>query len=179
MLFFIQVIAIVIAVIVDQKFAVYIPLVLPIVYMAIMAPGAFGGGSDISLTKLHELLEPNWAHAEELSAYIKKYWVALRYLMSASARQVNCASLGVLSIGTSLYYFFGLNNFFLAAILGVVGVVLYIMAMRVNRPLSIFKDPKFRTTPDERHINEFGLAVTSLVAFSELFPENQNTCNQT
>jgi len=142
--FIIQVIAIVIAVTVDQKFAVYVPLALPSIYLAMMAPGTFGGGSDISLVKLHELLEPNWSHAEELASYIKKYWVALQYVMSASARQGNCTSLGLLSIGTAIYYFFGLNDTILSAMLGVVGVVLYIMAMRVNRPLSIFKDPKFR-----------------------------------
>ena len=174
MLFIIQVIAIGIAVTVDQKYAVYVPLALPSIYLLMMAPGTFGGGSDISLAKLHELLEPKWSHAEELASYIKKYWVALQYVMSASGRQRNCTSLGLLSIGTAIYYFFWLNNVILAAILGVIGVFLYIIAMRVNRPLSIFKDPKFRSTLDERSINEYRLAVTSLVAFSDLFPENQN-----
>ncbi|RUM54477.1 MAG: hypothetical protein DSY85_07155 [Marinomonas sp.] len=174
MFFSIQVIAIIVAVTVDHKLAVYVPLVVPSIYLVMMAPGTFGGGSDISLIKLHELLEPNWVHAEELSAYIKKYWVALQYVMSATARQGNCTSLGLLSIGTAIYYFFGLNNVILAVILGTVGVVLYIMATRVNRPLSIFKDPKFRSTMDERFINEFRLAVTSLVAFFDLFPEDQN-----
>jgi len=170
----IQVIAIVIAVTVDQKFAVYVPLALPSIYLVMMGPGTFGGGADISLVKLHQLLEPNWSHAEELSYYIKKYWVAFQYVMSASARQGNCTSLGLLSIGTAIYYVFGLNEAILAAILGSIGVILYIMAMRVNRPLLIFKDSKFRSTLDERSINEFRLAVTSLVAFSDLFPENQN-----
>jgi len=174
MFFILQAIAIAIGVGFDHEFAIYAPLVIPAIYTIVMGAGTFSGGSDISVVKLNELLDPRWIHSEELAHYIKKYWVALEYSISASTRQSNCTVLAFLSIGVGVYYFFGLNNVLLASILGCLGIILYLMAMRVNRPLSIYKDPKFQSSIDERVLNEYRLAVTSLVAFSELFPDNQN-----
>lgn len=70
------------------------------------------------------------------------------------------------------YYYFKLNIEIPAYILMLSSVVLYAMATRVNRPLSIYKDPKFRTSLDNRFRNEWRLATISMVAFSELFPDS-------
>jgi hypothetical protein len=135
-----------------------------------MAPGTFAGGSDISIEKLQIKLSERWVNADELAPYIKKYWVALEYSASASARQNNCTMLALISAGLAAYYYFKLNIEIPAYILWLTSVVLYVMAMRVNRPLAIYKDQKFRTSLDQRVRNEWRLAVISIVAFAELFP---------
>ena len=174
MFFLLQAIAIAIGVGFDHEFSIYVPLVIPVIYTIIIGPGTLSGGSDISIEKLNELLGPKWNYSDELAQYMKKYWVALVYSMSASARQSNCTVLAFSSIGVGVYYFFSLEKPLLASALGFIGIVLYLMSMRVNRPISIYKNPSFQNSANEKCLNEYRLAVVSLVAFSELFPDNQN-----
>ena len=177
MFFILQIIAIGISVGFNHQLAIYIPLVIPALYIVVMGPGTFSGGSEVSVAKINELLAPRWAHSEELANYIKKYWVALEYSLSASARQNNCSILAFLSIGVALYYYIGLESELLSVLLGCLGVILYVMAMRINRPLSVFNDPKFKSLSDDKLMREYRLAVTAIVAFSEFFPDNPNYKN--
>jgi hypothetical protein len=167
---FLQILSVIAALSLSGNFVVYAPCVIPLAYILIMAPGTFAGGSDISLEKLQQQLSERWANADELAPYMKKYWVALEYSASATARQGNCTMLALISVGLAAYYYFKLNIEIPAYILGLTSVVLYVMATRVNKPLAIYKDQKFRTSLDQRFRNEWRLAVISIVAFAELFP---------
>ena len=172
MIIFLHILSVVAAFTLSGTWAVYAPCVIPLAYIFVMAPGTFSGGSDISLEKLQQQLSERWSNADELAAYMKKYWVALEYSASATARQGNCTTLSLISMGLAVYYYFKLNIEIPAYILMLSSVVLYVMAARVNRPLSIYKDPKFRTSLNNRFRNEWRLATISMVAFSELFPDS-------
>lgn len=174
MLLTFQFIIIIISLSLDTELSHYISCIIPVIYVLIMGLGAFTGGSDISLIKLKEQLSSRWLHADDLAVYMRKYWYALWYVMSASTRQSNCTWLSIFSALTGIYYFFDSKNIAVVIILFVCAVVLYLMATRVNRPLSTFKFYVNRYPVDDRGLTEFRLAVTSLVAFSELFPDNKN-----
>lgn len=174
MILILQILSIIAALLVDNSLAKYLPCVIPVLYILIIAAGTFSGGSDISMEKLHQRLSKDWVNADEIAAYMKKYWYALKYSISATARQRNCTFLSLVCFGLGIYYFFWLHSEIPAYILGTASVILYLMAMRVNRPLSIYKDQTIRNSLDERPRKEWRLAIISLVAFAELFPDNHN-----
>lgn len=172
-IFFPHILSVIAAFTLSSSWAIYAPCVIPLIYILVMAPGTFTGGSDISLEKLQQQLSERWSNADELAPYMKKYWIALEYSASATARQGNCTMLSVISMGVAAYFYFKLNAEAPAYILMLSSIVLYVMAMRVNRPLSIYKDPKFRNSLGEPYRNEWRLAAISMVAFAELFPGSQ------
>lgn len=162
----------------DYSISIYLPCIIPIIYILIMAPGTFWGGSNINIDMLRSRLDPIWAHADELAVYMKKYWYSLIYVMSANARQKNCFDLSLFALATSFYYFYISGPVPIAITLLGCSITLYYMSMRVNRALGIFNDSSIRTriisTKNDSLYLEWSLAATSLVAISDLFPENQN-----
>lgn len=174
MILIFHIVAVLLSLIIGSELASYISCIIPVLYIMIMGMGAFTGGADISLIKLKEQLSLRWNHADELAIYMRKYWYALWYVMSATSRQNNCIWLSIFSAFTGVYYFLSSKNITVAIVLCVCAVLLYLMATRVNRPLSTFKFYVNRYPIDGESLTEFRLAVTSLVAFSELFPDNEN-----
>lgn len=174
MLFLLQVISILLALSLEHSLAKYIACIIPVIYIAMMGLGTFTGGNEINLEKLKEQLKPHWRHADELAHYMQRYWYALRYVTSANSRQFNCTSLSFLSAGIGFYFFLNIGMSAATFILCMSAVLLYLMAIRINRALGIFQDRKFRNSLDEKSRTEWRLATTALVAFSELFPESQN-----
>lgn len=174
MIVFLHILSVITALTLSETWALFLPCAIPFAYILVMAPGTFSGGSDISLAKLQQQLSERWSNADELAKYMKKYWVALEYSASATARQGNCTMLSLISIGLAAYYYFKLNIEIPTYLLAISSVILYVMATRLNRPLSILKDQAIRTSLDPRLISEWSLAAISLVAFAELFPESRS-----
>lgn len=172
MIFILQTIATLIALYAEHPLGRYIACVIPIFYMIVIGPGTFTGGSEISVAKLKEQLQMRWVHAEELAVYMQRYWFALWYATSANQRQFNCSTLSLMSFGLGVYFFMNSDALMPSLILGIAAIVLYLMATKVNRPLSIYNDPKFRSALNDALLKEWRLAATALVAFSELFPDS-------
>lgn len=170
MIFFFQLILLAIGIFVDNQYAKYIPLALPIVYIFIIGPGTFTGTRLVNKNQLTAALSQNWVNAEDLAKYMKKFWVALEYSWSGRARQNNCVTLSFTSLGLSLWYYLS-GNSGIAALGLMCGIVLHIMAIRVNRPLSIYFDRTARFSNNSGIRNEWLLAAMSMVAFSELFED--------
>lgn len=172
MIFVLQIILLAVGIFFDQQYAKYIPMALPVIYIFIIGPGAFIGTRNINREQLALALSQNWVNAEELAKYIKKFWVALEYNWSAGTRQYNCVTLSFASAGMSLWYYIS-DNSEIAALGLVCSVVLYIMATRVNWPLSIYHDQAIRLSISDnpRIREEWLMAAMSIVAFAELFPD--------
>lgn len=166
MIFFFQLILLAIGIFFDNQYAKYIPLALPIVYIFIIGPGTFTGTRLVNKNQLTAALSQNWVNAEDLAKYMKKFWVALEYSWSGRARQNNCVTLSFTSLGLSLWYYLS-GNSGIAALGLMCGIVLHIMATRVNRPLSIYFDRTARFSNNSGIRNEWLLAAMSMVAFSE------------
>lgn len=149
-------------------------LLIPTVYIALMGPGAFGIGERPSVDQLTEALATNWREPEELAKYMNRYWVAIQYSASATARQSNCTGLAVGQFLVGVVLLWKGGHTVLAPIVIVEAFILYAMAMRVNRPLSMYKDQTARYTVNRGLRTEWRLAVSSLVAWSEFQPENGN-----
>ena len=77
MIFVLQVILLALGLFVDHQYAKYLPMLLPVIYVFIMGPGAFTGTRNINREQLELALSKNWVNAEELAKYIHKFWVAL------------------------------------------------------------------------------------------------------
>lgn len=170
MIFVLQVILLALGIFVDHPYAKYLPMLLPVIYVFIIGPGAFTGTRNINREQLELALSKNWVNAEDLAKYIHKFWVALEYSWSARARQNNCVTLSVTSLGLSLWYYTSANTT-IAALSLVFGVVLWVMAARVNRPLSIYYDKAARLSNNPGIRDEWLKAAMSIVAFAELFPD--------
>lgn len=183
MIFILQIILLILGVILDNSYAKFIPLSLPVIYISIIGPGAFTGTRDINKGQLKTALSKNWKNADELAEYIQKYWVALEYVFSSRSRMNNCVTLSFVSIGLSLWYYS--KDYTFPALFGLMcSIVLYVMANRVNRPVSIFYDQAIRRKllnhyrsniyDKEVLLAEWSMAAVSIVAFAELFPSNRN-----
>ena len=174
MIFVLQVILLALGLFVDHQYAKYLPMLLPVIYVFIMGPGAFTGTKNIKREQLELALSKNWVNAEELAKYIHKFWVALEYSWSARARQNNCVTLSVTSLGLSFWYYSSANTTIAATIAAlslIFGVILWVMAARVNRPLSIYYDQAARLSNNPGIHDEWLKAAMSMVAFAELFPD--------
>lgn len=183
MIFILQIILLALGLLLDNAYAKFIPLSLPIIYIFIIGPGAFTGTRDINEDKLKAILSKNWENANELAKYIKKYWVALEYVASSRSRMNNCVTLSFASFGLSPWYY--LKDYTFPAFFGFTcGIVLYVMATRVNRPQSIYCDRAIRQKLSSHYssgfydrniiLAEWSMAAASIVAFAELFPGNKN-----
>ncbi|MDN5936510.1 MAG: hypothetical protein L0H75_10120 [Nitrosospira sp.] len=157
----------------NQMHAIYWGAVLPVLYALVVAPHALIGRSDIPRATITKILADKWNNAEDLTAYIVKYWMALAYSTSSWKKQRNSVILYLTSFFLGALYF--LKELFVAGMfLFVAGYVLYQMSLRVDRPRSVYADSDFRVSdngcPARR---EWELAAMSIVAFSDLYPEDQ------
>lgn len=153
--------------------AIYWGAVLPVLYALVVAPHALIARSDIPRATITRILADKWNNAEDLTAYIVKYWMALAYATSSWKKQRNSVILYLTSFFLGALYF--LKELFVAGIfLFVAGYVLYQMSLRVDRPRSVYADSDFRVSDDGCPARrEWELAAMSIVAFSDLYPEDQ------
>lgn len=181
MIFILQIILLALGLFLDNAYAKFIPLSLPIIYIFIIGPGTFTGTRDINKDQLKTALSKNWKNADELAKYIQKYWVALEYVFSSRSRMNNCVMLSLVSFGLSLWYYLSNHTLQVLTVLMcgtgfMCGIVLHVMSTRVNRPLFIFyyQVIRRRLSSHPKLMEEWSMAAMSMVAFAELFQDNKN-----
>jgi hypothetical protein len=173
MIFVINAIAVYASFSLDHMLAVYWGAVLPTLYAIVVAPHALIGRSDIPRATITKILADKWGNAEDLTAYIVKYWMALAYPASSWKKQRNSVILYLTSFFMGIVYF--LKELFAAGMfLFVVGYVLYQMSLRVDRPRSVYANAEFRDGKNNDFARkEWELAAMSIVAFSDLYPDDR------
>jgi len=157
----------------NQMLAIYWAAVLPVLYALVVAPHALIGRSDILPATITKTLTVKWNNAEELTAYIVKYWMALAYPTTSWKKQRNSIVLSLTSFFLAFVYFVK-ELFGAGMVLFVVGYVLYQMSLRVDRPRAVYTNSDFRDgTDNEFARKEWELAAMSIIAFSELYPDDK------
>ena len=157
----------------NHMLAIYWGAVLPVLYALVAAPHALMGRSDILPTTITKILTIKWNNAEELTEYIVKYWMALAYPTTSWKKQRNSIVLSLTSFFLGLVYFMK-ELFGAVVILFIVGYVLYQMSLMVDRPRAVYADSDFRDgTDNEFARKEWELAAMSIIAFSELYPDDK------
>ena len=173
MVFILNVIALYFAFTSKHVDGVYWGAVLPALYAIVVAPHALIGRTDIPQPRIAKLLAEKWDNADDLTAYIAKYWMALAYPTTSWKKQRNSVILYLTSFFLSIVYF--TKEMFAAGILiFIVGYVLYQMSLRVDRPRSVYTSSEFRDGSDNEFARkEWELAAMSIVAFADLFPDDR------
>ena len=173
MIFVINVIAVYASFSLDHMLAVYWGAVLPTLYAIVVAPHALIGRPDIPRATITKILADKWGNAEDLTAYIVKYWMALAYPASSWKKQRNSVILYLTSFFMGIVYF--LKELFAAGMfLFVVGYVLYQISLRVDRSRSVYANAEFRDGNNNDFARkEWELAAMSIVAFSDLYPDDR------
>ena len=173
MIFIINVIALYASFSLNQTYAVYWGGVLPVLYAIVLAPHALIGRSDIPRKTITKILAEKWSNAEDLTGYIVKYWMALAYPTTSWKKQRNSVMLSLTSFFMGALYF--VKELFAAGILlFVAGYFLYQMSIRVDRPRSVYADSEFRdSSNNDLARREWELAAMSIVAFSDLYPDDR------
>jgi hypothetical protein len=148
-------------------------VIIPWAYIWLMGRGLIKGGANIRVEDLTELLAHRWRHPQALAEYMKRYWMALQYSSSATARQHTCTSLALVQILSGIVVFWKASVVYgLLALIE--GVMLWVMATRVNRPLSMYKDVTVRNSDASFCRSEWRNGIAALIAYAELHPENPN-----
>jgi hypothetical protein len=173
MIFIINLIALYASFSLNQTYAVYWGGVLPVLYAIVLAPHALIGRSDIPRKTITKILAEKWSNAEDLTGYIVKYWMALAYPTTSWKKQRNSVMLYLTSFFMGALYF--VKELFAAGILlFVAGYFLYQMSIRVDRPRSVYGDSEFRdSSNNDLTRREWELAAMSIVAFSDLYPDDR------
>jgi hypothetical protein len=173
MIFIINVIALYASFSLNQTYTVYWGGVLPVLYAIVLAPHALIGRSDIPRKTITKILAEKWSNAEDLTGYIVKYWMALAYPTTSWKKQRNSVMLYLTSFFMGALYF--VKELFAAGILlFVAGYFLYQMSIRVDRPRSVYADSEFRdSSNNDLARREWELAAMSIVAFSDLYPDDR------
>jgi hypothetical protein len=173
MIFILNAIALYFAFTSNQTQGIYWAAVLPALYAIIVAPHALIGRTDIPRARIEKILADKWENADDLTTFIAKYWMALAYPTTSWKKQRNAVILYLTSFFLGVIYFakemFGLGIFIF-----VVGYVLYQMSLRVDWPRSVYTSPEFRDGSDNEFARtEWELAAMSIVAFADLYPDDQ------
>jgi hypothetical protein len=173
MIFIINLIALYASFSLNQTYAVYWGGVLPVLYAIVLAPHALIGRSDIPRKTITKILAEKWSNAEDLTGYIVKYWMALAYPTTSWKKQRNSVMPYLTSFFMGALYF--VKELFAAGILlFVAGYFLYQMSIRVDRPRSVYGDSEFRdSSNNDLTRREWELAAMSIVAFSDLYPDDR------
>ena len=173
MVFILNIIALYFAFTSKHVDGVYWGAVLPALYAIVVAPHALIGRTDIPQPRIAKLLAEKWDNADDLTAYIAKYWMALAYSTTSWRKQRNSVILYLTSFFLSIVYF--TKEMFAAGIfMFVVGYVLYHMSLRVDRPRSVYTSPEFRDGSDNEFARkEWELAAMSIMAFADLYPDDR------
>ena len=170
MIFIINLIALYASFSLNQTYAVYWSGVLPVLYAIVLAPHALIGRSDIPRKTITKILAEKWNNAEDLTAYIVKYRMALAFPTTSWKKQRNSVMLYLTSFFLGALYFVK-EPFAAGILLFVAGYFLYQMSIRVDRPRSVYADSEFRdSSNNELTRREWELAAMSIVAFSDLYP---------
>ena len=156
----------------NQIFAVYWGAVLPTLYAIIVAPQALITRPEIPVSAITKILADKWDNAEDLTAYIVKYWMAFAYPTTSWKKQRNSVILYLTSFFLGIVYFF--KELFVAGIvLFIIGYVLYQVSLRADRPRSVYVNADFRDSDNEFARKEWELAAMSIVAISDLYPDDR------
>ena len=156
----------------NQIYAVYWGAILPTLYAIIVAPQALITRPEIPTSAITKILADKWGNAEDLTAYIVKYWMAFAYPATSWKKQRNSVILYLTSFFLGIVYF--LRELFIAGIvLFVMGYVLYQMSLRADRPRSVYANADFRDSDNEFARKEWELAAMSIVAISDLYPDDR------
>lgn len=156
----------------NQIYAVYWGAILPTLYAIIVAPQALITRPEIPTSAITKILADKWGNAEDLTAYIVKYWMAFAYPATSWKKQRNSVILYLTSFFLGIVYF--LRELFIAGIvLFVMGYVLYQMSLRADRPRSVYANADFKDSDNEFARKEWELAAMSIVAISDLYPDDR------
>ena len=173
MVFILNVIALYFAFTSKHVDGVYWGAVLPALYAIVVAPHALIGRTDIPQPRIAKLLAEKWDNADDLTAYIAKYWMALAYPTTSWKKQRNSVILYLTSFFLSIVYFTK-EMFAVGIFMFVVGCVLYQMSLRVDRPRSVYTSAEFRDGSDNEFARkEWELAAMSIMAFADLYPDDR------
>lgn len=156
----------------NQIFAVYWGAILPTLYAIIVAPQALITRPEIPVSAITKILADKWDNAEDLTAYIVKYWMAFAYPTTSWKKQRNSVILYLTSFCLGIVYF--LRELFIAGIvLFIMGYVLYQVSLRADRPRSVYANADFRDSGNKFARKEWELAAMSIVAISDLYPDDR------
>ncbi|BCT67441.1 hypothetical protein [Nitrosospira sp. NRS527] len=156
----------------NQIYAVYWGAILPTLYAIIVAPQALITRPEIPTSAITKILADKWDNAADLTAYIVKYWMAFAYPATSWKKQRNSVILYLTSFVLGIVYF--LRELFAAGIiLFIIGYVLYQMSLRADRPRSVYANVDFRDSDNEFARKEWELAAMSIVAISDLYPDDR------
>lgn len=173
MIFVINIIAICASFSLNHMNAIYWGAVLPVLYAIVVAPHALIGRPDMPRVVIKKTLNDKWNNAEELAGYIIKYWMAFAYPVTSWKKQRNSVILYLTSLFLGAVYV-SKELFMAGMILFMIGYILYHMSLRVDRPRSVYASPEFREGSDnESARREWELAAMSIVAFSDLYPDDK------
>jgi hypothetical protein len=173
MIFLINAIAIFASFSLNQIYAVYWGAILPTLYAIVVAPQALITRPEIPASAIAKILADKWDNAEDLTAYIVKYWMAFAYPVTSGKKQRNSVMLYLTSFFLGIVYF--LKELFAAGIiLFFMGYILYQMSLRADRPRSVYANADFRDGSDNEFARkEWELAAMSMVAISDLYPDDR------
>ena len=173
MIFLINAIAIFASFSLNQIHAVYWGAILPTLYAIVVAPQALIARPEIPASAITKILADKWDNAEDLTAYIVKYWMAFAHPATSGRKQRNSVILYLTSFFLGIVYF--LRELFVAGIIVfVMGYILYRMSLRADRPRSVYANTDFRDGGDNEFARkEWELAAMSIVAISDLYPDDR------
>lgn len=152
--------------------AMYWGAVLPALYALVVAPQTLINRPGMPRTAITKTLIAKWNNAEDLTRYIIQYWMALAYPVTSGKKRRNSVILYLTAFFLCACYF--VKELFIAGLfMFAAGYVLYQMSLRVDRPRLVYANPEFRTaTHDELGRREWELAAMSIIAFADLFPND-------
>lgn len=173
MIFIINAIAIFVSFSLNHMNAMYWGAVLPALYALVVAPQTLISRPGMPRTAITKTLIAKWNNAEDLTRYIIQYWMALAYPVTSGKKRRNSIVLYLTAFFLCACYF--VKELFIAGLfMFAAGYVLYQMSLRVDRPRLVYAHPEFRTgTHGELEKREWELAVMSIIAFADLFPDDR------
>ncbi len=136
------------------------PLVLGLIYIVMIGPGAFSGGNELDKEDLIDKLGENWRKPDELATFIKRYWCSIKYVMSAQKRGANCSLISLASFALGGWYFYADLPMWLAIWSGLNGLLLWLIGNIVNKAMFILQY--------EQGTPQWKTACVSFVALSEI-----------
>jgi hypothetical protein len=172
MVFIINAIAIYASFSLNQMLAIYWGAVLPALYALVVAPQALIERSGIPPATITRILTAKWNNAEDLTAYIVKYWMALATSTTSWKKQRDSVILYLTAFFFGAVYIFK-ELFAAGALMLAVGYVLYRMSTKVDRPRSVYASAEFKDgSYGDSGRKEWELAAMAIIAFSDLYPDD-------
>ena len=172
MIFIINAIAIYASFSLNQMLAIYWGAVLPALYALVVAPQALIERSGIPPAMITRILVAKWNNAEDLTAYIVKYWMALATSTTSWKKQRDSVILYLTAFFFGAVYIF--KELFAAGVLMfAIAYVLYRMSIKVDRPRSVYSSSEFKDgSYGDYGRKEWELAAMAIIAFSDLYPDD-------